>query len=131
MDNQDWKPVTWDKRYEKPRGISDKVFLNEQKRKGNVTQTVKQTSANKNKDSININTIKLDSEDIPVIKTVGMDMGKRISQTRCENKLTQKELANLIYLPLKTIQECENGKGLYNANVINKLEKYFGKRIRE
>lgn len=131
MEHQDWKPVTWDKRYEKPKGMTDKAFLNDQKRKGNVTQVVKSTSANQNKDAMNVNTKKLEKEEIPTIKTVGMDMGKRISQARCEKKVTQKELANLLSLPVKTIQECENGKGVYNAQVINKLERYFGKRIRE
>ena len=131
MDHQDWKPVTWDKRYEKPKGMSDKAFLNEQKRKGNVTQVVKSTSVNQNKDGLVVNAKKLDSEDIPVIKTVGMEMGKRIAQARCEKKVTQKELANILSLPPKTIQECETGKAVYNANIINKLERYFGKRIRE
>ena len=131
MEHQDWKPVTWDKRYEKPKGMTDKAFLNDQKRKGNVTQVVKTTSVNHNKDAMNVNTRKLDNEEMPVIKTVGMEMGKRISQARCEKKITQKELANLLSLPQKTIQECENGKGVYNAQIINKLERYFGKRIRE
>jgi len=130
MEHQDWKTVSWDKRYERPNGMSKKTYINEQAKKGNVTQIVKPVSANQNKDLAPVNSKKLDNEELPVPKKVGSEMGKRITKERCEKKMTQKELANALSLPLKTIQECENGKGIYNANIINKIDGYFSKRIR-
>ena len=60
-----------------------------------------------------------------------MEMGKKIAQARCEKKVTQKELANALNLPENIIKNFESGKALYNAVIINKLEKYLGKRLRD
>jgi ribosome-binding protein aMBF1 (putative translation factor) len=63
-------------------------------------------------------------------RTIGSEIGKKISQARCEKKKTQKELANAIFIPESTIKEFENGKAIYNAVILNKIEKYLGTRVR-
>jgi putative transcription factor len=63
--------------------------------------------------------------------TVSLSMSKRIAQARCEKKLTQKELAALLSLPAKIVQEYESGKAIPNHVVINKLEKALGCRLRD
>ena len=132
MDFQDWKEVTWDKRGERSKNESNKTFLNNQMRKGNVTQTLKKGSANQNQVNVVTNAKKIDSEeDTFKHKIIGMEMGKRISQARCEKKITQKEFANALFLPEAVIKNFENGKAVYNAVILNKMEKYLGKRLRE
>lgn len=131
MNFQDWNTVGWDKRGEKNKNESKTEFLNNQLRKGNVTQKLKTDSVNKNKVNVVTNVKKIENEqDTFKHKTVGSDVGKKIAQARCEKKLTQKELANAIFLPESIIKEFESGKAIYNAVVLNKIEKYFGKRVR-
>ena len=132
MNFQDWKEVGWDKRGEKPKNETNKTFLNNQIRKGNVTQSLKKGSSNQNQINVVTNAKKIDSEeDTFKHKLIGMEMGKKIAQARCEKKVTQKELANALNLPENIIKNFESGKALYNAVIINKLEKYLGKRLRD
>ena len=128
---QDWKPTGWDKRGAKSNDVSNKEYINSQSRLGNVTSKLKGTSANQNKISILTNARKIENEeDTFKLATVGMEIGKKISQARCDKKISQKDMANALSLPLQTIQSFENGKALYNAMVLNKIEKYLGKRVR-
>jgi len=131
MNFQDWKEVGWDKRGEKPKNESNKTFLNNQKRQGNVTQILKKRSSNQNQINVVTNAKKIDSEEETFKHKLIGDMGKRIAQARCEKKLTQKELANALFLPESVIKSFESGKAIYNAIIINKMEKYLGKRLRE
>jgi len=57
-------------------------------------------------------------------------MAKKIAQARCNKKMTQKELANTLSLPLKIIQDYEASKAIPNHNVLNKIEKILG-RVRD
>jgi putative transcription factor len=132
MDHQDWKPLSWDKRGEKPTGQSNKTFLANEARKGNVSGVLKKGSLNQNKVNVVTNARKLDSEeDTFKHRTIGLDTGKKISQARCEKKLTQKQLANALSLPESIIKDFESGKAIYNAMIMNKLEKFLEKRFRE
>ena len=131
MNFQDWNTVGWDKRGEKSKNESNTEFLNKQIRNGNVTQKLKTNSVNQNKVNVVTNAKKIENEqDTFKHKLVGSDVGKKIKQARCEKKLTQKELANAIFLQESIIKEFESGKAIYNAVVLNKIEKYFGKRLR-
>lgn len=131
MNFQDWKEVGWDKRGEKSKNESNKTFLNNQMRKGNVTQTLKKGSANQNQVSVVTNAKKIDSEEETFKHKLIGDMGKKIAQARCEKKLTQKEFANALSLPESVIKNFESGKAIYNAVILNKMEKYLGKRLRD
>ena len=131
MNFQDWNTVGWDKRGEKSKNESNKEYMNKQLRQGNVSQTLKNGSANQNKVNVVTNARKIEKEEDTFIhKTVGSDVAKRIAQARCEKKLTQKQLANALSLPESIIKEFETGKAIYNAVVLNKIEKYLGKRVR-
>jgi putative transcription factor len=58
-------------------------------------------------------------------------MGKKIAKARNEKKLSQKELANLMCVPPKTIQEYESAKAIPNHLIINKMEKILGCKLRD
>lgn len=131
MSFQDWNTVGWDKRGEKNNNESKTEFLNKQIRKGNVTQKLKTGSANQNKTHVVTNAKKIENEqDTFKHKTVGSDIAKKISQARCEKKISQKELANAIFLHESIIKEIETGKAIYNAVILNKIENYLGTRVR-
>ena len=131
MNYQDWNTIIFDKRGQKPKEQTQKTFIANETRKGNIIQQLRPGSVNQNKLSIVTNATKLDKEEeIFKHKLVGMEIGKKIAQARCELKLTQKQLANVLALPESVIKEHENGKAIYNAMIMNKLEKHLGKRLR-
>ena len=130
MDHQNWEPLTWDKRGEKPKGQSNNSFLNSEKRKGNVITNKKKVSNSNNKTEINVRKLE-NEEDTFKHATVTLSMAKRIAQVRCEKKMTQKELAMKLSLDVKIIQEYENGKAIPNPNIINKLEKALDAKLRD
>ena len=132
MEHQDWKNVTWDKRGEKNKGETKTAFINNQMRKNNTVSYLKVGSANQNKINIVSNAKKLDLEEETFkLPKVTLSMSKRIAQARCEKKLTQKELANILSLPSKIIQNYEAGKAIPNAVILNKIEKALETRVRE
>jgi ribosome-binding protein aMBF1 (putative translation factor) len=64
-----------------------------------------------------------DEEEIKVPKTYSKEFGLEVSKKRIEMKLTQKELALRSKLDIKTIQDVELGRGIYNGNVISILRR--------
>tara|TARA_Y200000002_G_scaffold361023_1_gene346764 strand:+ start:312 stop:653 length:342 start_codon:yes stop_codon:yes gene_type:complete len=107
MDGQDWKPVIFKK----------KTPLEKKKQKVNsirISQGTKKIV--ENPDSFHVN-------------RVTKKMGKQISSARLTTKLSQKELANKINIPLKTLQEYENGKATVNGNIINKINRVLNIKI--
>ena len=130
MNFQDWNVVSWDKRGERSKNESKKDYINNQTRKNNTVSSLKTQSLNSNKIDIpNIKKIEKE-EDTFVIKTVSLIVSKRIAQKRCEQKLTQKELAFKLNLPEKIIKEYEAGKAVPNHVILNKIEKILG-RVRD
>ena len=130
MNFQDWNVVSWDKRGERSKNESKKDYINNQTRKNNTVSTLKTQSLNSNKIDIpNIKKIEKE-EDTFIIKTVSLNVSKRIAQKRCEQKLTQKELAFKLNLPEKIIKDYESGKAIPNHIILNKIEKILG-RVRD
>ena len=99
MEHQDWKQV---------------IFTNHKK------------TENKQNYNIPIKTNfqkKLESDDIIIAPKIDLNLKKSISQARINNKLTQKELATKLNVPVQTIINYENGKAIPNNLFISKLEK--------
>lgn len=97
MDHQDWEQVVFTT-YKKPENKSNlPIKTNHQK--------------------------KLESNDIVVAPKIDLNLKKSISQARTNNKLTQKELATKMNVPVQTIINYENGKAIPNNLFISKLEK--------
>jgi len=130
MDHQDWKPAGWDKRGDKPKGQTTTAFLNSEKRKGNVLSVKKNISNTNIKTEVNVRKLE-NEEDTFKLPVVTLSMSKRIAKARCEQKLTQKELAFKLNLDVKIIQEYENGKAIPNPNIINKMDRVLGTKLRD
>ena len=78
------------------------------------------------------NSYKIDKEEERfVIPKVSLSVANRISQARCEKKLTRKEMALKLSLPVKIIQDYENGLAIPNAFILNKIESVLGVRVRD
>ena len=64
------------------------------------------------------------------IKTTGIEMGKRISQARMAKNIKQKDLANLVNIQPTLLNQIERGTAKYDANIINRIQKVLGVRVR-
>ena len=129
---QDWNEVKWDKRGERKKGESKSEYINNQARQNNVIGTLKQGSANQNKVNIVQNYKKIDKEEETfILPKVSLSVAKRIAQARCEKKLSQKDLAFKLSLPVKIIQDYESSKAQPNSIILDKIEKVLGVRVRD
>jgi len=61
---------------------------------------------------------------------VSADLKKNIMQARLEKKLTQAQLAQQINEKPQIIQEYESGKAIPNNQIIAKLERVLGVKLR-
>lgn len=124
---QDWEPVGWNKVGEKRREQTKTTYLNDQMRKNNTT-SLKKNVSNKTQIEPILNARKIEKEEETFKHaTISSSVSKRISKARCDKKMTQKDLANALYLPFKVIQDYEAGKAIPNHLVLNKIEKILGK----
>jgi ribosome-binding protein aMBF1 (putative translation factor) len=115
MDHQQWEPI-----------ILSKKNPNENK----VTITVPKQYINKTP-----NTVKMEkiydpkNPDVePEVKPVMIDneFGKQITTARCIKKMTQKQLAVAINIPVSVINDYEKGQGVRNGNYVSKIKNYLG-----
>lgn len=110
---------------------STKAINNAQRRGIEIETNKKQNAATNKQHASAINTLKLDLEtDVAKIKTVDMSVGKIIQQARQSKGLNQKDLATKICEKPQIIGEYENGKAIPNPQILSKLEKALGVKLR-
>jgi putative transcription factor len=128
---QDWKEVSWNKTGERKKDETNNQYINRLKRTNPVVvSAINKNVYNKQSDVDASKLRKIEKEeDTFIIPKVTLSMGKKISQLRCEKKMTQKDLALQLSLNVKIIQDYESSKAIPNPNIINKLERVLG-RIR-
>lgn len=135
---QDWTEVKWDKRGVKQVNESKNDFIKRENMNGRrisgvlSTEKVNKAGTNGLSDKV-MSTRKLESEtEIFKHKTIEPSISKRIAQKRCEMKLSQKDLANKIFVPESVIKDYEKigSKIIPNANILNKIERVIG-RVRD
>ena len=74
---------------------------------------------------------RVDREDEPnKIATISLDVSRAIQQGRMAKSLTQKELATKINEKANVIQDFEAGKAKPNQQVLGKLERVLGIKLR-
>jgi ribosome-binding protein aMBF1 (putative translation factor) len=90
--------------------------------KTNKYKVIEKEISKRDPNVININ--KLDNEtDVQKHKTVSHSLKMQIQSTRLSMKLTQKDLANKLNLPVKTISDYESGRAIPNPNTLNKIKR--------
>ncbi|CAH8513994.1 unnamed protein product [Heterobilharzia americana] len=101
-------------------------------RRGDHIETHKRWAAGQNKQkTIAKSTSKLEEETEDLHSDlVDIDVGKIIMQARQEKNLTQKDLATKINERQQVIADYEQGRALKNQNILSKLERALGVKLR-
>ncbi|KAK8935165.1 Multiprotein-bridging factor 1a [Platanthera zijinensis] len=131
---QDWEPVVIRKKAPNAAAKKDEKAVNVARQAGGEIETSKKSNAGTNKaasSSTTLNTRKLDEETENLAhERVPLELKKNIMQARLDKKLTQAQLAQLINEKPQVIQEYESGKAIPNQQIIGKLERILGVKLR-
>ncbi|KAF3674918.1 Endothelial differentiation-related factor 1 -like protein [Capsicum annuum] len=132
--SQDWEPVVIRKKAPTAAARKDEKTVNASRRAGAEIETVRKATAGSNKaasSSTSLNTRKLDEDTENLShQKVPTELKKAIMQARQDKKLTQSQLAQLINEKPQIIQEYESGKAIPNQQIISKLERALGVKLR-
>lgn len=132
--SQDWEPVVVRKKAPSASAKKDDKAVNDARRAGAPIETVKKYAAGSNKAASSVtgmNTKKLDEEtEVLAHERVSSDLKKLIMQARLEKKMTQAQLSQLINEKPQIVQEYESGKAIPNQQIIMKLERVLGVKLR-
>ncbi|CAH3024116.1 unnamed protein product [Porites evermanni] len=133
MAESDWDSVTY-LRKKTPRAaeLRSKQAVAQAQRHGGAVETTQKYGAGANKQhSSSKDTAKLDRETEELHhEKVSLDVGKLIQQMRMEKKLTQKDLATKINEKPQVIMDYESGKAIPNNQVMSKIERALGVKLR-
>ncbi|XP_064087042.1 endothelial differentiation-related factor 1-like isoform X1 [Macrobrachium nipponense] len=133
MADSDWDTVTvLRKKPQKASQLKSEQAVNQARRQGAVVETTTKYGAATNKQhGTSMNTAKLDRETEELKhERITVDVGRLIQQGRQAKNWTQKDLATYINEKPQVIQEYEQGKAVPNQNVLGKIERAIGLRLR-
>ncbi|KAF9377811.1 multiprotein-bridging factor 1, partial [Podila verticillata] len=71
-----------------------------------------------------------ESPEIIAPKTVTADVGKIMAKARIDKKITQKELSAIVHEKPSVINDYEAGRAVPNQQVLGKIERALGVRLR-
>ena len=114
MNHQDWKDVTFTKNVS-----NDKQHISRQLRQGNTVVKKKNSGGEA---AAKMNALDNETEAFK-LKKIDPKLSKQVQQARCGLGLSQKDLANKVNLPVKTIIDYENGKAVVDHKILNKLKR--------
>jgi len=125
--DQDWKPVVLTKK--KPTGGMNGVpkSADAARRMGLQVDTVKKQGAGYN--AQRMGKLENETEELSHAKVEGA-VKKAIMQGRLAKKMTQAQLAQQINEKPQIIQEYESGKAIPNQQILSKLERILGVKLR-
>ncbi|CAL4998299.1 unnamed protein product [Urochloa decumbens] len=149
---QDWEPVVVRKKAPTAAAKKDEKAVNAARRSGAEIETMKKYNAGTNKaasSGTSLNTKRLDDDTenlaleglvTPMMNSdfcfacgyerVPSDLKKNLMQARLDKKMTQAQLAQMINEKPQVIQEYESGKAIPNQQIIGKLERALGTKLR-
>ncbi|RKP18160.1 MBF1-domain-containing protein [Rozella allomycis CSF55] len=131
--SSDWDSVTIIRKKQPNSKVnSSDSALNAARRAGQGISVEKKFNAGSNKNAkVDTNAAKLDqADDVVEVKNVGLAVSKAIQQARMEKKWTQKDLAVKVNEKQNVINEYESGKAIPNQQVLSKLERVLGVKLR-
>ncbi len=70
-----------------------------------------------------------DTDEIPQIEKVGLEIGKQIMQARLDKQLKQSDLAKQLNVTSDFIRDYENGSAPLNKAILNNIAKKLGIKI--
>jgi len=140
MEKEEWQTVTGEKKKKKKteEPTNTTTSFSSPSSLANADDTQKKYGAGSNKaahNSQSANLIKLDNftfdeDDATPVESVSRTVSQAIQQARQQKNLTQKELATKINEQHSLVQQYEQGKGVPNQQVLAKLEKVLGVKLR-
>ncbi|KAK2712942.1 endothelial differentiation-related factor 1 homolog [Artemia franciscana] len=129
----DWDTVTViHKRLPKGTTAKSEQVVNAARRTGAAIDTQVKYGAATNKHPVTtLNTAKLDRETEELKhEKLPQDVGKLIQQGRNKLGMTQKDLATKICEKPQIVNEYENGKAIPNQQILAKIERAIGMKLR-
>ncbi|KAM9446216.1 endothelial differentiation-related factor 1 homolog [Clarias gariepinus] len=132
MAESDWDTVTVLRKKGSAAQAKSKQAVTAAQRRGEEVETSKKWAAGQNKQHvITKNTAKLDRETEELHHDrVPLEVGKVIQQGRQNKGLTQKDLATKINEKPQVIADYESGKAIPNNQVMGKIERAIGLKLR-
>ncbi|VAH34772.1 unnamed protein product [Triticum turgidum subsp. durum] len=106
---QDWEPIVVRKKAQNAADKKDEKAVNAARRSGAEIDTTKKYNAGTNK---------------------AASSGTSLNTKRLDKKMTQAQLAQMINEKPQVIQEYESGKAIPNNQIIGKLERALGAKLR-
>ena len=131
--SEEWDSVTvLRKKPPKASAMKSQQAINAAQKQGIPIETNKKYNAATNKHvGTTLNTTKLDRETEELHhNTVAIDVAKLIQQARQQKGITQKELATKICEKPQVVNDYEAGKAIPNQQILAKLEKALGVKLR-
>ncbi|RKP05723.1 multi protein bridging factor 1-domain-containing protein [Thamnocephalis sphaerospora] len=130
----DWDSVTvLRKQQDTARTTKSQSVLNAARRSGAVVGTEKKFtgSANKHGSDEHQRLAKIDNdEDIYKVQTVSISVGRAIQKGRQDKGLTQKDLGQRVNEKGNVINDYEAGRAIPNQQILSKLERALGVKLR-
>lgn len=126
MQGQDWEDVI----IRKPKPKGQKAQQAQAVSNGASVETVKKFNAGTNKNSGPTNAKKVEESEDLHHEHVQKDVAQIIMQTRNAKGWTQKELSTKINEKPQVVAEYEQGKAIPNQQILGKLERALGVRLR-
>ncbi|NP_001279150.1 endothelial differentiation-related factor 1 homolog [Callorhinchus milii] len=133
MAESDWDTVTvLRKKGPSTAQSKSKQAITSAQRRGDDVATTKKWAAGQNKQhTVTKNTSKLDRETEELHhERISLGVGKLIQQGRQNHGMTQKELATRISEKPQIIADYESGKAIPNNQVLGKVERILGLKLR-
>merc|ERR1719270_3039509 len=132
--SDDWNTVTviGNRRGGAQGGMGKERQVNLARRQGAAVSTESKYGAGGNtQKGTSLNTAKLDAETEELKhKTLDLSVGKLIAQGRQAKEMSQKDLATKICEKPQVVTEYEQGKALPNQQVLSKMERALGIKLR-
>ncbi|KAH9966487.1 ylMBF1 [Russula dissimulans] len=115
-----------------PKVAKNETDLNGARRAGAVVGTDKKTTSNKaNQGTDHQRIAKLDREnEVAPPAKVAPSVGRAMQSARMDLKLSQKDVAQKINEKPSVLQDYEAGKAIPNAQILSKLERVLGVKLR-
>ena len=104
MEHQDWKTITFSNNKNTPAHKQETVIV-----------------AKTNYNGVNSAKLERDEEEGKKLKTYGAEYGRNVQDARKEKNWTQKQLAQQLNVKQDIIQKIENGTGIVDGQICNKL----------
>lgn len=131
MSHQDWKEITIGKRPQSGGGGGSIKAAKDPKAVAAALRAGAAVSTMRKDSGAGRNALKLELDDENLThKTVSVDVKKAILQGRLAKKLTQAQLAQQINEKPQIVQEYESGKAIPNQQILGKLERVLGVKLR-